>query len=880
KMDCVLEKTQTELQEEVAKVALSSVSPEPLKRAAIPIRSPVPLKSELVAVPVTPPIPSFINELAVSRLKSPVVAKPMETENIQHSTSDDISSYAGGSETSQKSVSSHPKVRSPKVAASIGDDISSYGGSASSGKVSVIAAVASTGSIVVVSSDDGPMAIPDDEIEYDDDFTQEESSKKPDKAKGNDDSARVTEPTPTLPSAPVEVDISEDIEEEIEEDVQYEDEFSAFSEKKLSISVDLTVVVAPVVVAVDAVDAKLEPSEQAGLSLQTETPATDLVVLPIPTLPVQEIDDIEYEDDFISEKASEKSSHSVIRPTAVATAQPDLVASASVDLEKGESKNVEVGGPTSASQVAVFLDNEEIEEDLPSAFGSENEEESFVLDTARQTNPSMDKEPAPTAAAVTDAGGAVELVEVIADNASVSCVDEVSVASSVRLGPKAADVFILDNELSVAPSASHDSAFVVVTVDSNETKTKSVEQTDEVASLILGDILTESVEGMFIFCAGCVLDLTLHSPAVANVQKSPLKSAPFITLEKEEILVNDTAIPLEPEAAPAAPVISPSKILDSQESKLELAKQADEIANQLFAEMLNDLDGIVQQSPEHQKDDAVVAAKSLEELAQVHRSTSISQPSPEFEETEQPVFSPYLMTADEVESRNTVVSQPTELPSSLSSNSLLSSLTSILSAGVPLTSSQFANDFVDLLLQRLPPPSTTAGYNALPQLDPSVQSELMGNEDLDYALKSRYALLLSAVQESMEGIFSLHSSYGKPVRAAGAFTGPTRKRGMLALLPPRPVAIDDLKRKVKSSVSGWTSYSELYGENLDTMLIEEVKEDEDEWKNLEYELELVRENTFQEILADVVQETTDVVSGVVFEKRAAHLEPVVFSGSN
>ncbi|KAI9334275.1 hypothetical protein BDR26DRAFT_867146 [Obelidium mucronatum] len=763
-------------------------------------------------------------------------------EDIQTAMSDDISSFHG-SHSANNVVASAASVL--PASAVVAEDISSYGGSASvssfGGRASSTKAsnpesagvvpkatsipvaddissyagsMYSSGTSSVVVPASVPIAVASTDAnsnEYEDDFTNDEISQKP----------MTLEPTVSLPqgstfegvvSIAVDTEIEEEIEEEVEEEVQYEDDFS--SEKQ------------PIVVAVPV------PAEVVAILPSLEHPKLDDT-----GLLDNESKDIEYEEDFVSENPSDDASNlsaaagvklPVHNPEKEPLAEEGKTSDKSIleplvdvgkDLEKqvSESRVEEAKAPEIKEIAVVNFVEEEIEEDIPSS-SSDGESSLIEADTKE------------VVAAPHDLTDLVNAKDSLVDEGSVGSVSDAVV--EVAAGPLESQsvsgkvIEDVDIETKSISSPHEDDAPGIDQIEQN--------QTDNIADSILKDMVQESVD------------------AVITISLSPTRP-------------------------PMSPVLAalPDPIL----AKDNLSEQANRIANLLFEELLHDLDEAAELRPSvpvaltknllpnktTSKEVAAINMTSLEELAQVTRSVSVVQSPPEVEE----VIRPQVSSTTTSETR-TPIGSATAV-SDLPSAPLSTSLTMLLSAGIPLTSTQFADEFVDLLLQRLPQAQSSLGYDCLPQFDSTVIQELVGDEHLDYALKSRYALLLSAMQESMEDIFSLHSTFGKDNRVSAAFTGSIKKRGMMAVLPPRPVTLQELKEKVKKAVSGWTAYSEIYGENLDTMLIEEVKDDENEWKNLEYELELVRENTYQEVLADVIQDTINAAEIAIIQKRAVNV---------
>ncbi|KAI8848049.1 hypothetical protein BC829DRAFT_394945 [Chytridium lagenaria] len=119
----------------------------------------------------------------------------------------------------------------------------------------------------------------------------------------------------------------------------------------------------------------------------------------------------------------------------------------------------------------------------------------------------------------------------------------------------------------------------------------------------------------------------------------------------------------------------------------------------------------------------------------------------------------------------------------------------------------------------------------------------------DACVRDRCSLVFDAVNESLEVIFAEHDAYENCWGSGGV------SRGLRCLgLRPRAVRVGDMRRKVVELT---------HGENLDALLIGEVREDERRWKEMGVGWEGVASETgCGGGLGDVVGESLDVAVGV------------------
>ncbi|KAJ3289433.1 hypothetical protein HDU79_004058 [Rhizoclosmatium sp. JEL0117] len=771
-------------------------------RTELEIEEPVEVPPDLVAKVISNVAPAKVSSDVKPTTPHPTNVKLDEIiEDIQAATSADISSYG---ETTSHSISVAKPIEVeqsvPKTASSI-DDISSYGGSISSSKSVPLLPKEVPKEINVQESGD-----------YEDDFTKDEVSVREPVSLHSEVKAVVSElqPVPLVEDIlQISNEIPEDIVEDIQEDIEYADDFSSEKESSERISKAEVSIIQPVSVATKEPEAAVIEDESSKLFISTmdTTQITTPPGVPQNTHDMHEDivadieEEIEYEDDFSSEKLSPDEKSAINQEEVEMGQTPEV----KLDVQRGHEVSEE------ASNILL-----KAKDDISEALGIAEEIEE----------------------------------EIITESCDVASQDNVV---------KEQEIHIPEPLLSVAtpdPDTDDDGMSFISSVAIKEALSpKAIHQTESVTDNILNEAVEDSINVV----------LSIHSYMDA--------------MEPQAKAVEETEVE----------VISAKEPVEVKKPVLSLAEQADAIANSLFKDLLLELDDAVMAAqlpiakkqdsisqntdlesqtlkPSTKKELPVLDTGSLEKLAiSTNRTSSIVEPSTIVDLGS--AMDSILSGVEQDEPKKLDMS-PT---STVASSPFMVSLTDVLSKGVSLTSSEFANEFVEVLLQCLPPPSAPIGYSAQPEFPPSLLQELLSDQQLDYALKSRYVLLYNAVLESMDNIFSHHSSFGRG-STTGAFTGASsRKKSMVSLLPPRPISSSTLKERVKAAVTNWTAYSEVYGENLDTMLIEEVKQDEDDWKDLEFELELVRENTFQEILEDVVQDTIASVERAAALKRAREI---------
>ncbi|TPX65040.1 hypothetical protein SpCBS45565_g05444 [Spizellomyces sp. 'palustris'] len=160
----------------------------------------------------------------------------------------------------------------------------------------------------------------------------------------------------------------------------------------------------------------------------------------------------------------------------------------------------------------------------------------------------------------------------------------------------------------------------------------------------------------------------------------------------------------------------------------------------------------------------------------------------------------------------------------------------------PLSGSALSAQFVHAMLEtHLPPPDTPSGhYTHAPQLPPTTLDQMHVEKRGDYIL-NRYALLFDATNEALSTLFAQQSS--RLVRA-------------------RPLTRAQVVERTVAMVRGWKAYAETHGENLDALLIAEVKEAEKAWKEMADWEHVVGEKVLEGVWEECLEDTVRVVGRV------------------
>ena len=178
-----------------------------------------------------------------------------------------------------------------------------------------------------------------------------------------------------------------------------------------------------------------------------------------------------------------------------------------------------------------------------------------------------------------------------------------------------------------------------------------------------------------------------------------------------------------------------------------------------------------------------------------------------------------------------------------------------------LSSSLFAVEFVSLLMEHFPKPNYNSpetsqiGYTDIPYIPDHILNDILAISNPE--LRARCRLLIHATQEVIATIFADYSEY-------------TNQNAVASILHSRnSVSFLKLKSNVVESTKKWAEYSETFGENLDALLIHEVREDEKVWRKPSKVLEEkeVMQECVDEIWEGLLQDTVLRVDEVVMRKK-------------
>ncbi|KAI8925054.1 hypothetical protein BC831DRAFT_550924 [Entophlyctis helioformis] len=155
------------------------------------------------------------------------------------------------------------------------------------------------------------------------------------------------------------------------------------------------------------------------------------------------------------------------------------------------------------------------------------------------------------------------------------------------------------------------------------------------------------------------------------------------------------------------------------------------------------------------------------------------------------------------------------------------------------------------------PPAGASGYTSPPYIPLSILANLQASDPTTLSsqasvVRDMHHVLLEATNEAMDKIFEQHTAYADPLR-------PYRQRQPL---PPRPLSRQTLESRLADLVREWAGYSDTHGENLDALLIRQVKDDERLWSDLDTHEARARRFVEDEIWADLLADTVLAVDRV------------------
>lgn len=148
--------------------------------------------------------------------------------------------------------------------------------------------------------------------------------------------------------------------------------------------------------------------------------------------------------------------------------------------------------------------------------------------------------------------------------------------------------------------------------------------------------------------------------------------------------------------------------------------------------------------------------------------------------------------------------------------------------------------------------AASATYETAPVIDKHMVDEFL-NQIPSADEQVRALLLFDAFQEAVDSIFSQHKEY------AHYIANPV---GRKPVLKPTPISNTRAVEDATNLVHTWRDYSKNEGENLDLLLIQEVRDEEKIWKNLEKEELVVKEDICDAIFNDMILECIDCLDNV------------------
>jgi len=177
---------------------------------------------------------------------------------------------------------------------------------------------------------------------------------------------------------------------------------------------------------------------------------------------------------------------------------------------------------------------------------------------------------------------------------------------------------------------------------------------------------------------------------------------------------------------------------------------------------------------------------------------------------------------------------------------------SSLNANMPLDTS-FTEILANLLLK---PILDDKKYFEPPYiLSNDLNTILPPNPSSDFI--SRAHLILDAVNEALTKIFTPQLRYLNP-----SFEGFKK-----SMIKPPALTGQSIKEKTMSLVLSWATYPDREGENLDAFLIEEVKDEEKKWKDLEYYESQIKNQLCDDLFDSMLMETISILDQIDLKKQ-------------
>ena len=176
--------------------------------------------------------------------------------------------------------------------------------------------------------------------------------------------------------------------------------------------------------------------------------------------------------------------------------------------------------------------------------------------------------------------------------------------------------------------------------------------------------------------------------------------------------------------------------------------------------------------------------------------------------------------------------------------------TPITKTGIPkLDSVNYAQEALDILLSFIRPQPTA--FASPHQLDETIWSNIIVPLSPE-AKQEAYMLVFEAINETLYDQFELHRQYEHPLR-------PFFKKRMFK---PKPIPHSQLLEATRSSVQSFISYSETHGENLDALLIQQVKESEKLWRSLDVYETAIETRLNDLIWNDLLSDTVHAIDAI------------------
>ncbi|KAL5040309.1 hypothetical protein RTP6_007326 [Batrachochytrium dendrobatidis] len=158
-------------------------------------------------------------------------------------------------------------------------------------------------------------------------------------------------------------------------------------------------------------------------------------------------------------------------------------------------------------------------------------------------------------------------------------------------------------------------------------------------------------------------------------------------------------------------------------------------------------------------------------------------------------------------------------------------------------------DILVTILENLDFPLNGHGYTCAPFLHFSILDKL--SYTIDNTVLEIRELVLAVANETLYNLFELHRQYDDPIR-------PFLKKQPLK---PHAITRPALLTAVTKAVKDYVEYSDIHDENLDVLLIEEIKRNERDWLALDIPEAMIRLRLEEEIWDELIGDTVLAVGG-------------------